>query len=593
MLHSSKHRKPKMGFVYFIFLALQVQFCCSRPLNQLDYASMESSINATSSSVANLFKKDDPPSPIETMFKLPSPLPAWPQGAGFASGTIDLGGLQVCQVSNFSKVWATHEGGPDNLGATFFEPSSIPDGFFTLGYYSQPNNSPLFGWVLAAKDASSGQGILSKPTDYTLLWSSESLNIKQDGVGYVWLPVPPDGYKAIGHVVTSSPAKPSVEKVRCVRSDYTDATDLDSWIWGSSNGINIYGSRPKVTGIQALGVSTGTFILAQNNGAATSLACLKNSQGNFNAMPTLNQIQALMAEYSPVIYFHPDEEFFPSSVNWFFQNGALLYTRGQESNPVAITPTGSNLPQGGTSDGAYWIDLPSDNAAKDRVKQGNLQDASVYIHVKPMLGATFTDLAVWVFYPFNGAAKAKVEFLTIKLGKIGEHVGDWEHVTLRISNFNGELKSVYFSEHSGGTWMSASGLEFQNGNKPVVYSSWHGHAAYPKAGDFLQGSKSIGIRNDTGKGQFFMDAGANFSVVSADYLGSTIVEPPWLNYAREWGPKISYDINDELKKVEKFLPGKIKRALEKAVRELPNEVLGEEGPTGPKSKDNWSGDERT
>ncbi|CDP20933.1 unnamed protein product [Coffea canephora] len=498
---------------------------------------MGNSINAISPSVVYLSKKDNQPPPIETMFKLPSPLPAWPQGAGFASGTIDLGGLRICQVSTFNKVWATHEGGPDNLGATFFEPSSIPVGFFTVGYYSQPNNSPLFGWVLAAKDASSGQGILSKPTDYTLIWSSESLNIKQDGVGYIWLPTPPDGYKAIGHVVTSSPDKPSVEKVRCVRSDYTDATDLDSWIWGSSNGINIYGSRPKVRGIQVLGVST---------------------------------------------------------VNWFFQNGALLYTRGQESNPVAITPTGSNLPQGGTNDGAYWIDLPRDNAAKDRVKQGNLQDASVYIHVKPMLGATFTDLAVWVFYPFNGADRAKVEFVTIKLGKIGEHVGDWEHVTLRISNFNGELKSVYFSEHSGGTWISASGLEFQNGNKPVVYSSLHGHAAYPKTGDFLQGSNSnVGIRNDAGKGQFFMDAGANFSVVSADYLGPTIVEPPWLNYTREWGPKISYNINDEIKKVEKFLPGKLKSALEKAVSELPSEVLAEEGPTGPKSKDNWSGDERT
>lgn len=89
-----------------------------------------------------------------------------------------------------------------------------------------------------------------------------------------------------------------------------------------------------------------------------------------------------------------------------------------------------------------------------------------------------------------------------------------------------------------------------------------------------------------------MDIGANFSIVAAEYLGSTIVESPWLNYAREWGPKISYDISKELKKVERFMIGKLKKAIEKVVRDLPNEVLGEEGPIGPKFKDMWSGDER-
>ena len=74
-----------------------------------------------------------------------------------------------------------------------------------------------------------------------------------------------------------------------------------------------------------------------------------------------------------------------------------------------------------------------------------------------------------------------------------------------------------------------------------------------------------------------------------DYLLFT--EPPWLNYFREWGPKISYGIADEIKKVEKLSPGKLKSAFDKFVKGLPNEVLGQEGPTGPKDKRNWSGDE--
>ncbi|XP_065871287.1 hypothetical protein At1g04090-like [Euphorbia lathyris] len=534
--------------------------------------------------------------PIETSFKLPSPLPVWPSGGGFGSGTIDLGELQLRQISSLNKVWATHEGGPDNVGASFFHPLQIPQGFFMLGCYAQSNNAPLYGWVLIAKDDQ--LGTLSKPLDYTLIWSSESLKIKQDGFGYFWLPIAPDGYKPTGLVVTNSPNKPSLDILRCVRSDLTDLYQTDSWIWGPGkaidpNAFNIFSLKPSNRGTQAMSVSVGTFLAQNGIGNSTNnISCLKNVNPlNLSYMPNLNQIQAIFQAYSPLIYFHPDEVYLSSSVTWFFTNGALLYKQGDESNPIPIDPTGSNLPQGGLNDGEYWLDLPVDNNSKERVKKGDLEGSEVYLHVKPMLGATFTDIAIWVFCPFNGAAKAKVGLINIPLGKIGEHVGDWEHITLRVSNFSGELWGVYFSQHSGGTWFNASELEFQNGNRVVGYASLHGHAMYSKPGLVLQGNGGIGIRNDCAKSKMVLDTGNEFSVMAAEYLGTDIVEPGWLNYMRKWGPKISYDLNDEIKKVEKILPGKLKTAFQKFVNSLPNEVLGEEGPTGPKVKNSWDADE--
>ncbi|KAL9376784.1 hypothetical protein Peur_030904 [Populus x canadensis] len=533
--------------------------------------------------------------PIATPFKLPSPLPSLPQGEGFGNGIINLGsGLQVCQVVSLNKIWATNEGGPDNLGATFFEPSQMPQGFSMLGCYSQPNNRMLHGWVLAGKDET-GEA-LTKPVDYTLVWSSESLQIKQEGVGYIWLPTPLDGYKALGCVVTTSPEKPSLEKVRCVRSDLTDDCQIDKWIWGQGkesdpNGFNVFSLRPSNRGTQAMGVSVGTFVAQNTTSASISLACLKNIESNLSCMPTLDQVQAIFQAYSPRIYFHPDEEYLPSSARWYFTNGALLYKKDEESKPVPIESTGSNLPQGGSNDGSYWLDLPVEEAARERVKRGDLQDCQVYLHIKPMLGATFTDIVAWLFYPFNGPGRAKVELITVPLGKTGQHVGDWEHVTLRISNFNGQLCGVYLSAHSGGTWYDASELEFQDGNKAVIYSSLNGHAMYAKPGLVLQGSGNIGIRNDTAKSNKFIDTGARFSVVSAEYMGSSVIEPPWLNYLRKWGPNITYDLAEEAETVEKLLPGKLKSAFDKFVKSLPKEIFGEEGPTGPKLKRNWTGDE--
>lgn len=533
--------------------------------------------------------------PIDTVFKLPSPLPTWPAGGGFAGGTIDFGGLLVYQTSSFSKVWAAYEGGPDNHGATFFEPSSLPEGYFMFGSYAQPNNRPLSGWLLVGKDQINdiSNGTLKKPVDYSLIWSSNSSKIKQDVSGYIWSPIPPDGYKAVGHVVTTSPEKPSLDKIRCVRSDLTDQCETETWIWGfKGNPLSVYSSRASNREVGALAVSAGTFIAQNGQPSSSPLSCLRNAKHNISAMPNQSQIETLIKAYSPIVYFHPDEAYLPSSVDWFFTNGGLLYTKGQEANPVPVEATGSNLPQGGSNDGAYWLDLPLDGAAKDRVKKGYLQSAQAYVHVKPMLGATFSDIAIWLFYPFNGAAKAKVKFINLSLGRIGEHVGDWEHVTLRISNFDGQLWNVYFSEHGAGIWKGVSELEFQNANKFVVYASLHGHAAFFQPGTFLQGSDGVGMRNDVKKSSMFLDTGANYSIIAADHLGpSAVPVQPWLNYCREWGPRADYDAADEMQKVAKALPGKLKTALANAISGLPPEVLKQEGPTGPKMKPNWNGDE--
>ncbi|KAF5177439.1 vacuolar sorting-associated protein [Thalictrum thalictroides] len=516
------------------------------------------------------------------------------KGGSFASGSIKLGGLEVCQISKFKKVWATLEGGPDNAGATFYEPSSIPDGFFMLGSYAQPNNRPLFGWILGGKDIKNAHSrrTLKMPVDYTLVWSSETTNIKKEGNGYFWLPTPPDGYNAVGLIFTDSPNKPPLSKVRCVRSDLVEFCEQDAWIWGedktgNTSKINAYSSRPSINDTHGLGVPVGTFFI-QVDGANKSLnpSCLKNAKYNLAYMPNATQIKTLVQTFSPRLYFHPDEPYFPSSVNWFFSKGALLYQKGNESNPVLIEPNGSNLPQGGIEDGAYWLDLPVNKSAQDEIKKGYLQSSVAYLHIKPMLGATFTDICIWIFYPFNGSARAKLRFINVGLGRLGEHVGDWEHVTLRVSNFNGELWRVYFSQHNKGTWVNAAELEFE-GSKVVAYASLHGHAAYPKPGLVLQGDLKlgIGVRNDAAKGNIVMDTGLRYEIISAEYLG-TVVEASWLNYSRKWGPKIEYDLEKELKAFEKLIPGHPNLA-----KILPYEVLGEDGPTGPKFKNNWSGDE--
>ncbi|GKE20663.1 putative vacuolar protein sorting-associated protein 62 [Tanacetum coccineum] len=93
--------------------------------------------------------------------------------------------------------------------------------------------------------------------------------------------------------------------------------------------------------------------------------------------------------------------------------------------PRAIINDGEDLPRNGTVDDAY-LDLPADTDLKEKVKRGSVADTVAYIHAKPSPG-----------------------------GIIGERVGDWEHITLRLDSYRGVLKAIYLSHHAvaePGSW---------------------------------------------------------------------------------------------------------------------------------------------
>ncbi|XP_015901183.2 hypothetical protein At1g04090 [Ziziphus jujuba] len=547
------------------------------------------------------------------IFSLPAPLPEWPQGQGFASGKMSLGELEVVKITRFEFVWGCGMSKDKNKGVSFYRPVGIPDGFHCLGHYCQPNDQPLRGYLLAARVIDSylpdtdhvcahvKSPALRKPLDYTLVWSpDDGTEGKYSGFGYFWLPRAAEGYKPVGFLVTDKPGKPSLDAIRCVRDDLTDKCENYRLILNvgskfSDFPFQIWSTRPCHRGMMGKGVPVGTFFCSSfwNAGEDLSTRCLKNLNPTLSAMPNLDQIHALINHYGPTVFFHPEEVYLPSSVSWFFKSGALLYKSGMTVGE-AIDASGSNLPGGGTNDGQFWIDLPSDDH-RDKIIHGHLGSAKLYVHVKPALGGSFTDIVMWVFCPFNGPANLKIGPMSIALGKIGEHIGDWEHFTLRICNFTGELWSIYFSQHSGGEWVDAYKLEYIEGNKAIVYSSKAGHASFPHPGTYIQGSSKfgIGIKNDAAHSSSYVDSSSQYELIAAEYLGEGVVtEPCWLQYMREWGPTIVYDSRAEIDKIIKKLPLMVRYSVENMFNKLPVELYKEEGPTGPKEKNNWFGDER-
>ena len=123
--------------------------------------------------------------------------------------------------------------------------------------------------------------------------------------------------------------------------------------------------------------------------------------------------------------------------------------------------------------------------------------------------------------------------------------------------------------------MDATDLEFQEGNKAAVYASRYGHAFYSKPGLVLG----------------YLDTGASYTLVAAEYLGSAVVEPPWLNYRRKWGPTVNHILKDEIDEILKVIPKPLRGRFRKFFYKLPREILEEEGPSSIKTKVSWDGDE--
>ncbi|KAF5806758.1 putative vacuolar protein sorting-associated protein [Helianthus annuus] len=54
----------------------------------------------------------------------------------------------------------------------------------------------------------------------------------------------------------------------------------------------------------------------------------------YSAMPNSLQIGEMIQAYAPWVYFHPDEQYLPLSVLWFFQNGVELHQPCQIPRPM-------------------------------------------------------------------------------------------------------------------------------------------------------------------------------------------------------------------------------------------------------------------
>lgn len=286
---------------------------------------------------------------------------------------------------------------------------------------------------------------------------------------------------------------------------------------------------------------------------------------------TADLLRQIIERHAPVIRFHPDEPYFPSSVEWYLARSLLI--DGATGAVVARHPAATDLPRGPAAPDQlqrYWLTLDpalagpaleSELAPPDDPRRGDLAGAPAYVRALHDPAKGHTDLQFWMFYPFDGPGLARLRprFLgalrtdqTLSLWPAGMHEADWELAVIRIDHATLQPVAAFLSQHQNGDQHvgkeAVAALEREPDGRIRLHASLFGHASYahPQDRKLVYFKRSLGLVGielaliDRVEPGAAWDLSQNHQVISTSWHDPQFPPAPWLDYAWRWG---AYDPN--------------------------------------------------
>lgn len=105
--------------------------------------------------------------------------------------------------------------------------------YYLLGHVVETHYGSARGSTYLVKDTSAAQSLLKPPASCTKVWDSAGSGF---GEFSIWKMMPPEGYVALGHIVSASWNAPSLDDFRCVRVADTEEAHYAGSLWSNSIG---------------------------------------------------------------------------------------------------------------------------------------------------------------------------------------------------------------------------------------------------------------------------------------------------------------------------------------------------------------------
>lgn len=468
-------------------------------------------------------------------------------GASSIAANTTENSLEVKYVNQFDLVWWDKKSGGKHNGS-YYRPK-LPSGYYRLGDYAKSGYSAPTESVIVVKELVPGS--LVRPVGYTRIWKDSGSGAKWNGS--FWLPKPPSGYKCLGVVAQRGHHEPSIDEVRCVKSNLVVTGKAGKMTWNDKRtGAKANFSSWKIIPNHQNGLSMNLFIAHSSHKAPSSspLFYVLNKNVIADKQLTKKEVIALIKKHGPILYLHPKEKYKLDSPFYYMNNAWLVNEKGTkiQTSLASFKEDYEYIKSAGNINGravnSIW--LKPDNLSA--IKSGNINRAKSIVHVKNSVPG-YTDIQFWFFYAYNGPGTAKVRLGEIysntgELKPFGEHTADWEHVTLRFENASKKVTSVYFAQHNYGEVKLANQVDWDK-NHLVMYSSKNGHASYSGKGKNSHrvlhkctakilgkctGHLDVDLLNYTDKGNRFNAYETNnFYVVNYE-------QADWATLEFRWGP---------------------------------------------------------
>ncbi|MEO5369966.1 MAG: Vps62-related protein [Magnetococcus sp. DMHC-1] len=203
--------------------------------------------------------------------------------------------------------------------------------------------------------------------------------------------------------------------------------------------------------------------------------------------------QNLADTFAPKVYLHSEDNYRPSSVDWYLAKSDLYQVDSDDTATMVVqNPSQADLLTYNSASNYLKLENEDD-------RSGDINNLQWYAHIRKSnspASDTWLDIQYWFFYPYNGDVKFTTDFCTLDPNKTGHHEGDWEHITVRLSNWTGSaadavVEAVYFARHSDeSVWrvVQAStptrGYFALDGTHPIVFSAKNSHASYEASGSY-------------------------------------------------------------------------------------------------------------
>ncbi|HBH46801.1 MAG: hypothetical protein A2445_00310 [Candidatus Jacksonbacteria bacterium RIFOXYC2_FULL_44_29] len=268
------------------------------------------------------------------------------------------------------------------------------------------------------------------------------------------------------------------------------------------------------------------------------------------------KMDPLILQYEPVLYLHPDERYYPTTVA-DFAGAASLHSKVDD---LTILSEGQvSLDKlGYYQDSGYYLqfveDLPGKNPDADKAelewqaRRANGKFPLVYYAYKmtdydAVHDKEYIVLQYWFFYVFNDW----LERVGPTARAINNHEGDWELIMVFLDKLTGQPEYVSYSAHHNDGSKSGFDLkkydvvrrEWSQINKtsdarPIVYVALGSHANYPIAGDH----RFLAFFVDKTSG----DTEKIIGISSSDRTWAKFIlnNQHWLDYAGQWGVYSEY-----------------------------------------------------